>query len=148
MKAQHENVLQPIGVPAIKHHCSLYTDDAILLVAPSADEARAVKHILQTFGDATGLVTNVDKCSITPIFGEQAALEAFHEVLPCPIVNFPIKYWGVPLSTKTLPKSQYRPLIDKVAAKLPTWQGKLMNRSGRLTLVKSTLSALPIYQTV
>ena len=44
-----------------------------------------------------------------------------------------------------LPKSQYRPLIDKIGAKLPAWQGKLLNRSGRLVLVKSTLSALPIY---
>ena len=52
---------------------------------------------------------------------------------------FPITYLGAPLSTGPLPKSQYRPLIDKVASKLPAWQGRLMSRSGRLTLVKSTL---------
>ena len=46
VKAQQDNVLQPIGVPAIKHHCSLYADDAIVLLAPTAQEARAVKHIL------------------------------------------------------------------------------------------------------
>ena len=71
VKAQRDNVLQPIGVQAIKHHCSLYADDVILLLSPSAEEARAVKFILQLFGDASGLVTNVDKCSITPICGEQ-----------------------------------------------------------------------------
>ena len=46
VKAQQDNVLPPIGVPAIKHHCSLYADDAIVLLAPTAQEARAVKHIL------------------------------------------------------------------------------------------------------
>jgi len=61
---------------------------------------------------------------------------------------FPITYLGAPLSTGPLPKSQYRPLIDKVASKLPAWQGRLMSRSGRLTLVKSTLSTLPIYLTM
>jgi len=148
VKAQNDSVLQPIGVPAIKHHCSLYADDAILLLSPSANEARAVKLILELFADASGLVTNVSKCSITPIFGDPAAIEAFHEILPCPIVDFPIRYLGVPLSTRPLPKCHFRPLIDKVADKLPAWQGKLMNRSGRLTLVKSTLSALPFYLTM
>ena len=145
VKAQRDNVLQPIGVQAIKHHCSLYADDVILLLSPSAEEARAVKFILQLFGDASGLVTNVDKCSITPICGEHEAIHAFHEVLPCQILEFPIKYLGVPLSTMALPENQYRPLIDRIGSKLPAWQGKLLNRSGRLVLVKSTLSALAIY---
>jgi hypothetical protein len=35
-----------------------------------------------------------------------------------------------------------------VAAKLPSWQGPLMNNSVRLTLVKSTLPAMPIYLTM
>jgi len=145
VKAQHDEVLQPIGVPAIKHHCSLYADDEILLLSPSVDKARAIKFILQLFGDASGLVTSVDKCSITPIYGDQVAIQAFHAVLPCQVLEFLFKYLGVPLSTMALPKSQYRPLIDKIGAKLPAWQGKLLNRSGRLVLVKSTLSALPIY---
>jgi hypothetical protein len=29
--------------------------------------------------------------------------------------------------------------------KLPVWKGKLMNMSGRLTLVKTTLSTIPLY---
>ena len=62
IKAGIDNVLQPTGVPAIRHHCSLYADDAILLLTPTATEALAVRHILQVFGDASGLVTNVDKC--------------------------------------------------------------------------------------
>jgi hypothetical protein len=57
----------------------------------------------------------------------------------------PITYLGAPLSTRSLTKAQYEPLVGKVAAKLPAWQGPLMNKSGRLILVKSTLSAMPIY---
>jgi hypothetical protein len=36
-------------------------------------------------------------------------------------------------------------LIDKVARKLPKWKGKLLNKSGRLTLVNSVLSSTVIY---
>ena len=73
-------------------HCSLYADDAILLVAPTAGEARAVDQILRIFGDASGLRTNLDKCSITPIFASEEAVEEFKDVLPCETVSFPITF--------------------------------------------------------
>ncbi|XP_072146649.1 uncharacterized protein [Setaria viridis] len=145
IKASADGVLQPLGVHNIKYHCSMYADDVILLAAPMVGEARAISRILELFGDASGLRPNLDKCSITPIFGCEGKLEDFQATLPCAVQQFPITYLGVPLSTKALPKSQYLPPVEKVAAKLPTWQGPLMNKSGRLTLVKSTLSSMPVY---
>jgi hypothetical protein len=37
-------------------------------------------------------------------------------------------------------------LIDKVAGKLPKWRGKLLNKTGRLTLINSALSTVVLYQ--
>jgi hypothetical protein len=39
-----------------------------------------------------------------------------------------------------------QPLVSKTAAKLPTWKSRLMDRSGRLVLVKSVLAAIPLHQ--
>jgi hypothetical protein len=36
-------------------------------------------------------------------------------------------------------------MIGKVADKLPPWKGQLMNHSGRLALIKSTLTAMVVY---
>jgi hypothetical protein len=36
-------------------------------------------------------------------------------------------------------------LIDKVVGKLPKWKGRLLNKSGRLTLVNSVLSTVVLY---
>jgi hypothetical protein len=36
-------------------------------------------------------------------------------------------------------------LVDKVGARLQGWKGKLLNRVGRLVLVKSMLSSIPVY---
>ena len=38
-----------------------------------------------------------------------------------------------------------QPLIDRIAAKLPAWKGKLLDKAGRLTLVRSVLTSMPIY---
>ena len=69
----------------------------------------------------------------------------FQREFPCPVVEFPVKYLGLPLSLKKIPKSHIRPVIEKVAAKLPPWHGSLMNKSGRLVVVKSVATAVPIY---
>jgi hypothetical protein len=36
-------------------------------------------------------------------------------------------------------------LIDRVAAKLPKWKGKLLNKMRRLTLVNSVLTSVLVY---
>jgi len=40
---------------------------------------------------------------------------------------------------------EVQPLIDKVGKKLAVWKGRFLNKSGRLKLVNSVLSALPTY---
>jgi hypothetical protein len=66
-------------------------------------------------------------------------------LFPCQLVDFLLKYLGIPLSIRKLLKSALHPLLDKMSDKLPVWKGRLMNRSGRLTLVKTTLCAIPLY---
>jgi hypothetical protein len=54
-------------------------------------------------------------------------------------------YLGLPLSNKKLRKTDLIPWVEKIAVKLPTWKGTLMNRAGRATMVRYVLFAIPIY---
>jgi hypothetical protein len=57
--------------------------------------------------------------------------------------DFPLKYLGVLLAiTKKIPRHALQPFIDKVVDHLSFWKGQLMNHSGRLALIRSTLSAM------
>lgn len=38
-----------------------------------------------------------------------------------------------------------QPLIDKIAARIPTWKAGMLNYAGRTTLTKTTLSAIPVH---
>lgn len=60
--AAEEGMLQPIGHRAITHQCSLYADDAMLFIAPTRQDLLTTKTILDIFGAATGLRTNMSKC--------------------------------------------------------------------------------------
>jgi hypothetical protein len=78
----------PIGVPVIKHHYNLYVDDVILFVSTASD-ARVISRILDIFGNASGLSTSPDKCSITTTFGDEDVLHDFvcHAMSYCGLSN-------------------------------------------------------------
>lgn len=75
----------------IKFQCSLYADDMILFIRPTVQEAVAVKGILEIFDAASGLRTNLAKCSITPIFGgddvmdDSSSAGLLRPSLPCEV---------------------------------------------------------------
>jgi hypothetical protein len=52
---------------------------------------------------------------------------------------------GILLSIRKLANSDLLPLVDKVADKLPGWKANLLSRAGRLVMVKTVLSSVPIY---
>jgi hypothetical protein len=143
--AREQGVLRSLAQEGIRYQCSLYADDVILFAYPEACEARAIKAILQIFEEASGLKTNMAKCSITNIFGAEEAIPELQRILGCQVAPFPIRYLGLPLSTTKLPKDQVRRTVDAVARRLPACHGPLMAKSGRLIWVKSVLSAIPVY---
>jgi hypothetical protein len=104
-----------------------------------------VTRILDLFGDATGLKTNVHKSSVAPIRCSQLVVQEVMDVFPCKIDEFPIKYLGLPLSLKKLSKAQLQPLTDRLADLLPGWKADLMTRAGRATIVQFVLTATVIY---
>jgi hypothetical protein len=115
----------------------------ILFAHPSRHEVNTIKRILQIFGDASGLRTNLAKCSITEIFGAGVELHQMQQILGCKIESFPIRYLGLPLSMKKAPRHEIRKTVDAVARRLPPTHGPLMAKSGRLIWVKTVLSAIP-----
>ena len=64
------------------------------------------------------------------------------------MAEFPIHYLGIPLSVYKLKRADEQSLVDKVAARLPSWKGVLPNIVGRTALVKATLSAIPVHTAI
>lgn len=58
---------------------------------------------------------------------------------------FPCTYLGLPLGLRKLSATKLQCLVDKVANKLQLWSASMLSSGGRLTLVRSTLCAIPVY---
>jgi len=65
-KAADENLLQPLARRALQHRISLYADDVVIFLRPATDMDITLD-ILHLFGNASGLVTNIQKSSVLPI---------------------------------------------------------------------------------
>lgn len=53
--AQEAGILAPLGSLPIRHHKSIYSDDAVLFIRPELSEVRAAAALLKLFGEPTGL---------------------------------------------------------------------------------------------
>jgi hypothetical protein len=46
---------------------SLYADATVVFISPTLYDVMVTRHILQVFGEATGLITNLEKIEFLPI---------------------------------------------------------------------------------
>ena len=144
-KASDEQLLQPLARRALQHWISLYADDVVIFLRPSASDIEITLDILQLFGEASGLKTNVQKSSVLPIQCTEEDKLVLQEHLPCQISEFPCKYLGVPLSPLKLTKAQIQPIIEKIGDRLSGWKADLLTKAGRKVLVQSVLTSMLIY---
>jgi hypothetical protein len=92
--ALREHILQPIASQQAKHCISFYVDDVVLFMWPSHQDILAIISILDIFGHATGLKTNISKSSVTPIQCGKNELTTISALLPCDIKKFLAFIWG------------------------------------------------------
>ena len=144
-KASEEELLQPLARRALLHRISLYADDVVIFLRPTASDISITMDILQLFGEASGLKTNVLKSSVHPIQCLEEDIAILNNHLPYQISDFPCKYLGVPLSPLKLSKAQVQPIIDKIADRLPGWKADLLTKAGRCILVQYVLTSMMIY---
>ena len=66
-------------------------------------------------------------------------------VFGCKVGNLPTTYLGLPLGALHNSCRVWDGVEERFKRKLATWKKQYLSKGGRLTLIKSTLSNLPIY---
>jgi hypothetical protein len=93
----------------------------------------------------SGLKINFHKSEVYCFGNAINNKDAYAEIFTCPIKSLPICYLGVPIDHKTLSISQWAKSEEKFEKKLGVWQGRYLSLGGRLTLINSSLSNIPLY---
>ncbi|XP_016204098.1 uncharacterized protein LOC107644684 [Arachis ipaensis] len=122
-----------------------FADDTILFCPPEDETIKNYKRLLRCFELMSGLSINFEKSSLIPINCDEQWVRRMCHVLGCKQESLPVKYLGISLGANPRLVKTWKPIIDKVEEKLSLWKAKVLNKAGKLVLIKSVLNSLPVY---
>ncbi|KAJ4787764.1 RNA-directed DNA polymerase (reverse transcriptase)-related family protein [Rhynchospora pubera] len=122
-----------------------FADDTLILMEALPRNLRVISAILSHFSQLSGLIINSQKSVFVPIALSQSEIQIAREILECSNGNFPLTYLGLPLSYRKPKKIHFLPLIRSLHDRLQGWKSKLLSLGGRLVMIKSVLTALPLH---
>ena len=95
--------------------------------------------------DMSGLKINYDKSEIFSVGVELAEQSRIASIFGCKVGQFPLTYLGLPVSDCKLSKAQLSYVGEKVRRRLSMWKYDTLSTSGKVVLIKSCLSSIPMY---
>ena len=133
-----------MGVNQVEVSLLQYADDTTFFGEATMQNVKAIKAILRTFELVSGLKINFAKSSFGS-FGvsDQWKTEAAN-YLNCSLMSFPFTYLGVPIGANPRRTQMWDPIITKCERKLWKWKQRHLSFGGRVTLIQSMLTSIPI----
>ncbi|GKV32614.1 hypothetical protein SLEP1_g41208 [Rubroshorea leprosula] len=147
MKAVEKGLLEgvEVGGKGFKISHLQYADDTLLFGTATEENVWAMKSILRTFELVLGLKINFNKSQLIGIGVKEEWLEKMAWILCCKKGVLPFKYLGVPIGGRSGKLSFWKPVLEGVNRKLSTWNGRFLSLGGRITLINSVLTSLPVF---
>ncbi|KAL5546826.1 hypothetical protein UlMin_006513 [Ulmus minor] len=122
-----------------------FTDDTLFFLEPDQSNIKKVNTILNFFSICSGLKINMNKSSLAGINLEDEEVRVLVAKVGCERGSWPMKYLGIPLGGNPNSVELWNPVVEKVGKGLDGWKKTFLYNGGRLTLIQSVLSSLPIY---
>jgi len=122
-----------------------YADDTIIFMGHDIEQATNMKLILCMFEQLSGLKINFHKSEIF-CFGKAKEEENLYtQLFGCELGSYPCQYLGLPKHYKKLNNTDWKNIEERFEKKLSCWKGKMLSVGGRLVLINSILSNLPMF---
>eukprot|EP00253_Pinus_taeda_P003035 PITA_03035 len=125
----------------------LFVDDILIFTNGNCSELKELKCIFDLFLKATRMQINSGKSQACIADFERRERNRMVNLFPFPIqpLEAPFKYLGFWLKPVVYKKEDWNWLIAKIESRISHSSFRWLSRAGRLTLIKSVLSAILVY---
>nr|GFA80938.1 RNA-directed DNA polymerase, eukaryota [Tanacetum cinerariifolium] len=122
-----------------------YVDDVVFVGKWSHSNILTIVNVLKFFFLASGLKINLHKSNLMGIGVPHNGVTLAAESLGYLSFSNPFKFPGVKVGGIMSRHGSWADVTDKLSSRLSKWKLKTLSIGGRLTLIKSVLTSLPLY---
>jgi len=122
-----------------------FADDTLFLCQDAFSNVFTLKAILRGFEVASGLKINFHKSKLAGINVCKSNMDCYTKTLNCSQMEVPFIYLGIEVGGNPRKKKFWEPVLRKLKSRLSVWKGRFLSMAGRLCLINSILSAIPLY---
>ncbi|GAU51587.1 hypothetical protein TSUD_414310 [Trifolium subterraneum] len=123
-----------------------FADDTLLMGTKSWANVRALRAALVLFESMSGLKVNFNKSLLVGVNIPDSWLGEAASALSCRVGKIPFLYLGLSIGGDPRRISFWEPMLDRLKSRLSGWQSRFLSFGGRLILLKSVLTFLPVYR--
>ncbi|CAJ2663689.1 unnamed protein product [Trifolium pratense] len=106
---------------------------------------RALRAVLVLFETMSGLKVNFNKSMLVGVNISDSWLGEAASALCCKVGKIPFLYLGLPIGGDPRRLSFWDPVLNRLKNRLSGWKSRFLSFGGRLVLLKSVLTSLPVY---
>ena len=121
-----------------------FADDTLIIEEKRWLNVHSMRAVLLLFEEVSGLKVNFHKSMLTGVNITESWLKEAALVLNCRKGSLPVIYLGLPIGGDSRKLSFWKLVLDRIVARLSSWNNKFLSSGGRLVLLKSVLSSLPV----
>jgi hypothetical protein len=122
-----------------------FADDTILMGEGSWSNLWTIETVLRSFELVSGLKINFVKSKLYGINVDASLLSAGSSFLSCQSESIPFKFLGIPVGENPRRQATWKPVVETMKSRLSSWSSRHLSYGGRITLINSVLSSLPLY---
>ncbi|GJV87893.1 RNA-directed DNA polymerase, eukaryota [Tanacetum coccineum] len=122
-----------------------YADDVVFTGEWNSSNINSIVNILKCFFMATGLKINIQKSKLMGIGVHSKEVDRIARIVGCSTFISPFHYLGVKVGGVMSKISTWDEVNSKVYSRLSKWKLNSLSIGGRLTLLKSVISSIPLY---
>ncbi|GJQ90852.1 RNA-directed DNA polymerase, eukaryota, reverse transcriptase zinc-binding domain protein [Tanacetum coccineum] len=122
-----------------------YADDVVFVGEWKDSNIHILLNVLKCFFLASGLKINLQKSKLMGLGVSSNVVNSAANLMGCSILQLPFNYLGVKVGCNMSYIGSWDDVISKVSSRLSKWKIKSLSIGGRLTLLKSVLTSIPLY---
>jgi len=144
-QALKRNVLKGLKMGRNGVDFCMFADDTLFLCDESFFSIFTIMMILRCFELVLGLKVNFHKSKLAGICVDRYPLNTYAKTLNCNTMRLPFKYLGIEVEGNPRKKQFWELVVNKIKARLSYWKGRFLSMEGRICLLKSVFTAIPLF---